>query len=190
MVAFPVQVTFHNMERSDFVEADVQKKVAELATFSDNIMSCRVVVEAPHRRRKKGKVYTVRVDLSVVGDELVVTHKGPLNHAHEDVYVAIRDAFRAAGRRLQDYEAIRRGKVKTHETPAHGKVVTLFPEYGFVETSDGQEIYFHRNSVVGAKFDSLEAGDEVRLEIVHDESAKGPQASTVVPLGKRHLVQR
>ena len=97
MVALPVQVTFRNTEHSDFIEAEVRKKAAELDRFSDRIMSCRVVVEAPHRRHQKGKLYAVRIDITLPGKEIVVTHSGPLDHAHEDAHVAIRDAFLAAG---------------------------------------------------------------------------------------------
>jgi cold shock CspA family protein len=53
-------------------------------------------------------------------------------------------------------------------------------------TTDG-EIYFHRNSVVGGAFDKIEIGDEVRFVAQYSESDEGPQASTVVPLGKHHL---
>ena len=122
------------------------------------------------------------------GEELIVGRAQPLDHAHEDVYVAIRDAFDAAGRQLEDHARRFRAQVKTHAVPLHGKVVRLFPDYGFVETSDGLEVYFHRNSVSGGAFASLEAGDEVRLVIAEGESDKGAQASTVVRLGKHHLL--
>jgi cold shock CspA family protein len=188
MVALPVQVTFRNTEHSDFIEAEVRKKAAELDRFSDRIMSCRVVVEAPNRRHQKGNLYAVRIDLTLPGKEIVVTHSGPLDHAHEDAHVAIRDAFLAATRQLEDHMRKSRGQTKTHETPIHGKVTKMFPDYGFIETSDESEIYFHQNSVVGGGFDNLNPGDEVRLVIAYDESAEGPQASTVVPIGKHHVV--
>jgi cold shock CspA family protein/ribosome-associated translation inhibitor RaiA len=188
MPALPIQVTFQNLEHSDFIEAEVRKKAEALDRFSDQIMSCRVVVEAPHAHHRKGKIYAVRIDLTVVGGELAVSHDGPLDHAHEDVHVAIRDAFLAATRQLQDYERKRQRRTKTHETPTHGKVARLFPDYGFIDVSDGSEVYFHKNSVVDGKFDKLNAGDEVRLVVAYDESAEGPQASTVVPIGKHHLV--
>ncbi len=188
MFAIPVQVTFRGMASSAAVEANIREKAEKLERFSDHLMSCRVVVEAPHRHHRKGRLYHVRIDVGVVGDELVVAHEGPLDHAHEDVYVAIRDAFDAAVRILEDYERKRSGRVKTHEVPVHGKVTRLFPDYGFVATSDGREIYFHSNSVVEDRFETLEVGDEVRLVVAYGESAQGPQASTVVPIGKHHLV--
>ena len=189
MFAIPLQITFKGMGPSEAIEANVREKAEKLERFSDHLMSCRVVIEAPHRHRQKGKLYHVCVDLSVVGGELVVTHEGPLDHAHEDVYVAIRDSFNAAIRQLEDYERKRRGKVKTHEVPVHGRIAGLSHDYGFIAISDGREIYFHRNSVIHGDFDALEDGDEVRLVIHPGEGEKGPQASTVVPVGKHHLVE-
>ena len=79
--------------------------------------------------------------------------------------------------------------MKLHAVPEHGRIARLLPERdgGFILTSDGNEIYFHRNSVTNAGFDKLEVGDEVRFVARQAESAEGPQASTVVPLGKHHL---
>lgn len=187
MVALPVQVTFRNMDHSDFIDAEVRKKAAELDRFSDRIMSCRVVVEAPHRRHQKGTLYDIRIDLTLPGKEVVVTRSGPLDHAHEDAHVAIRDAFLAATRQVEDHMRKRRGQTKAHETPTHGTIARMFPDYGFIETSDGREIYFHQNSVAGGEFKELNPGDEVRLVIAYDESPEGPQASTVVPIGKHHI---
>jgi cold shock CspA family protein len=119
--------------------------------------------------------------------EIVVDRTGPKDHAHEDVYVALRDAFEAAARRLEDDARARRGDVKTHEAPSHGEVVRLFAQegYGFIHTSDGQEVYFHKNSVPGG-FDRLAVGDEVRLEVAETEGVEGYQASTVHKIGKHH----
>jgi cold shock CspA family protein len=102
--------------------------------------------------------------------------------------VAVRDAFDAVRRQLEDHVRRRRGDVKTHDAPSHGRVASLFAErdYGFIEASDGSEVYFHRNSVVGGGFDKLAVGDEVRFSFHAEEGEKGPQASTVVAVGKHH----
>jgi len=148
------------------------------------------VIEAPERRRRKGKLYHVRVEIGVPGTELVANRHPKNKHAHEDVYVAVRDAFDAARRQLEDYGRKLSGRVKTHEAPLHGKVLRLFPYegYGFVAASDGREVYFHKNSVLRQAFDSLEVGSEVRLVVAEREGAQGPQASTVDPIGKHHIV--
>ena len=181
----PLEISFRNMDSSPAVEARIREKVAKLEQFFDRIVTCRVVVEAEHRRHHKGNLYNVRIAIGVPGDEIVVNRNGPKNHAHEDVYVALRDAFNAAGRQLEDHARKVRGDVKTHEEPLTGEVLRLFPEqdYGFVQTSDGREVYFHRHSVVDGNFDDLEPGIQVRLVLAYDESAEGPQASTVKPLG-------
>lgn len=186
----PLQITFRNMDPSPAVEAAIRERVERLERFFDRIMGCRVVVEAPHRHHHKGKLYAVRVDLTVPGAEIAVTHSGPRNHAHEDVYVAIHDAFDTTRRLLEDHARKFRGDVKTHEAPAHGKVARLFPQdgYGFIETSDGGEVYFHRNSVTGPGFGRLSVGSDVRLVVAPNDSAQGLRASTVTAAGKHHIV--
>jgi ribosomal subunit interface protein len=182
----PLEIRFHKMEPSPAAEARIREKAAELERFSDRITSCRVTVEKEHRHHRKGNLFRVGIDIGLPGKEVAVTRTGPKDHAHEDVYVAIRDAFNAAVRRLEDHVRERRGKVKAHEAPLHGTVRLVDHEggFGFVDTAEG-EVYFHRNSVVG-EFDAIEPGSEVRLEIAERESDAGWQATTVRPVGKRH----
>ncbi|MGB8275425.1 MAG: HPF/RaiA family ribosome-associated protein [Alphaproteobacteria bacterium] len=184
----PLQINFKNVDPSPTVEAKVREKVAKLEGFYDRIMGCRVVIEAPHQRGHKGKLYQVTIDITVPGGEIVVNREKRKSHAHEDIYVALRDAFNAAGRQLEDHARRVRQEVKAHEAPLHGKVLRLFPYegYGFIAASDGREIYFHRNSVVEGTFEELEAGSEVRLVVAEKEGEQGPQASTVKPVGKHH----
>jgi cold shock CspA family protein/ribosome-associated translation inhibitor RaiA len=186
----PLQITFRGMSPSPAVEAAIRERAGKLEQFFERIMSCRVVVEAPHRHKHKGKLYSVRIDLKVPRGEIAVTHSGPKDQAHQDVYVAIRDAFDSARRLLEDHAREFRGDMKTHEPPLHGKVVRLFPDrgYGFIETPDTGEIYFHQNSVTGPGFDKLKVGTEVRLTLAEGESPQGPQASTVTAMGKHHIV--
>jgi ribosomal subunit interface protein len=105
----PLQVTFRDMPPSDAVETRIREKTEKLARHYDRIMACRVVVESPQRHKHQGKLHSVRIDLTVPGAELVA------NHAQdEDVYVAIRDAFDAMTRQLEDYARRQRGDVKSH----------------------------------------------------------------------------
>ena len=199
----PLKVTFRNMPPSKAVEDNIREKAAKLDSLFDRIMRCQVIVEAPHRHHHKGKAYQVRIDLTVPGGELVINRAPPRlaaapeagieesttelaeNHepskhaAHEDVYVAIRDAFNAAGRKLQDHARRQSGAVKLHEGPPRARVAKLFPEErcGFLETPDGREIYFHGNSVLQPGFDDLDVGAEVYF--AEEQGEKGPQASTV-----------
>jgi len=110
----PLEVTFRDMDRSDAVEAAAREKAGRLERYFDRIIGCRVAIEAPHRHQQKGKLYAVRIEISVPGNVIVVSHAGPRNPAHEDVYVALRDAFAAAARRLEDHARKVRGDVKSH----------------------------------------------------------------------------
>ena len=161
----PLQVTFRNMEPSEAVEAKIRERAAKLDLFYDRLMGCRVIVEAPHGRHHQGKLYHVRVDLTVPGGELVVSREPAARHSHEDVYVAVRDAFNAAERRLADYARRQRGEVKVREVSPHARVSKLFPEegYGFIATPDGSEIYFHEHSVLDGAFSRLRVGTEVQF---------------------------
>lgn len=185
----PLQITFRHMDPSDTLEARIRQRAAELEQFFDRITACRVVVERLNHRHQQGNLFEVRVDLTVPGREIAVGRDHGVNHAHEDPLVAVRDAFDAARRALEDHARRRRGEAKVHAVPDHGRIARLLAakDCGFIVTPSGEEVYFHRNSVVGAAFDKLETGDEVRFVAQEGESPNGPQASTVVPLGKRHL---
>lgn len=106
----PLQVTWRNVEKSDAVDADIREKAAKLNEFHDHIMSCRVVVEASHKHHHKGNLYRLRIDIKVPDRELVVTRDPGDEHAHEDIYVTVRDAFDAMRRQLQEHARNRRGR--------------------------------------------------------------------------------
>jgi len=106
----PLQITIRDMEHSDALETHIRDKANKLDEYFDRIMSCRVVVEMPHKHHHQGKQFNVRIDIGVPGSEIVVNR----DHA-EDVYVALRDAFDSAKRQLEDYARKIRGDVKTHQ---------------------------------------------------------------------------
>jgi cold shock CspA family protein/ribosome-associated translation inhibitor RaiA len=178
----PLRIAFRNMEPPIGAEDEVGDRAAELERFFDRIIACSVVVEARQRRHHQGNLYHVRIELIVPDREIVVRRDPPEDHAHEDLHVAIRDAFDAARRQLQDHAREMRGDVKTHTAPMIGSIVRLFQDYGFLVTEAGDEIYLHRNAVLGRGFDKLNAGDRVRYVIHEDEGEQGAQASTVIPL--------
>jgi cold shock CspA family protein/ribosome-associated translation inhibitor RaiA len=186
----PLQLSFRNMPPSAAIESEIRDRAAKLEEFFDRITSMRVVVEAPHRHHRQGKLFHVRLDVRVPGRELVVSREPPEHHAHEDVYVAIRDAFDAARCQLEDYAREMRGAVKAHAPAPRGRIVRLDPEagHGFIVTPDGREVYFHRHSVADADFDRLCVGDEVRF--AEEPGEQGPQASTVHLAGVPHTTKR
>ena len=199
-MTLPVQITFRNMKPSEAVDARVREEVAKLETFYKGIMHCRVMVELPHRHHRSGDLYHVRIEMTVPGAELIVKREPSLqtslrqvdtekqsksyeaHAAHKDVFVVIRDAFKEARRQLQDYARRMRGQTKVHVPQPSGRVSRLFPEegYGFLRTSEGTEIYFHKNSVLHDAFNRLTIGSRVAFS--EELGEKGAQASTVRPL--------
>jgi len=174
------------MEASLAIERRIREKVEKLERFHPNITACRVTIELPNQKHQKGNLFQVRIDMEVAGSLLVADRSSSKNHAHEDVYVAIRDAFNALRRQLQDYVRVRRGEVKAHEEgPSYARVAKIFPYegFGFLTTSEGREIYFHKNSVLNDGFDRLEVGFDVRY--AEEQGENGPQASTVVLAGRQ-----
>lgn len=119
----PVQITIRDMEHSEALETRIREKAHKLDEFFNHIMSCRVVVEMPHKHHHQGKQFNVRIDIGVPGSVIVVNR----DHA-EDVYVALRDAFDAAKRQLEDYVRKVRGDVKKHEPVRTGETDNLSSE--------------------------------------------------------------
>jgi len=190
------QITFRNMETSAKLEETVLTEAGKLERFFPRIMSCRVAIEKP---KEYGRPFRVRIDLGVPGAELVVEQTPTLHAGLQDIDVerktkesephrerrdarrAIHEAFHEMRRRLQDYVRVQkpREQAKEREGLLIGKVIRLSPDegFGFLETPEGQDVYFHRNSVLGGQFDRLRVGSPVRFAVETGE--KGPQASTV-----------
>ena len=97
------QVTFRHVPPSPALEAAILEKATKLDRLCDRILTCRVVVEAPQHRHRRGNLYHLRIEVAVPGRELVVTRAPSQDHAHEDMYVVIRDAFDAMRRQLEDH---------------------------------------------------------------------------------------
>jgi ribosome-associated translation inhibitor RaiA/cold shock CspA family protein len=178
----PLEIAFHNLDTSEPLEARIRERVAKMHRMFAHINSCRVVVEVPHRSPENPLEYHVRVETRVPERELVVSRDPGDRRAHFDPYIAVRDAFDAMERQLEQYSRKVRGDVKHHPAPLQGRVLRTFHEHGFVGTNDGREIYFHRNAVLDGNFDDLETGTTVELALVHGESPMGPQATTVRPI--------
>jgi cold shock CspA family protein len=181
----PLQINFRNLERNDDIEADVRRHAEKLDEFCDDILGCRVIVERPHVHQRQGQLFQVRIDVTLPGHELIVNHSPEGAHQHENVHVAIRDAFDAMRRRIEDAVRKDRHLVKRHEEPAYGRVTQIFPtaDYGFLITPEGREVYFHRRSVLEEAFDQLDIGSEVRFS--EEEGDRGPQASSLRMVGPR-----
>lgn len=188
------QITFRNMESDARTEALILAEIEKLERYFPRLMSCRVAVEAPVR---KAVHYKVRVDLGVPGQELVVkrspslhetlagaettkkTKAAEIQRARRALGGAIKEAFVEMRRQLEDHVRVLRGDVKAHGPAPEARVIRIFPQegYGFLETQDRREVYFHRNAVLDGHFDQLRPGS--RVSYAEEEGEKGPQASTV-----------
>jgi cold shock CspA family protein/ribosome-associated translation inhibitor RaiA len=177
----PLQIAFHNMESSDMIEQLVRDRVARLEKFTDKIISCRIVIKAPHKQRT-GANLGISIDIGLPGKDVHVNNEGRIHETRADAHRVIREAFDVAERQVEEYERIIRRDVKHHENlPTYGRVLRIFPDqdYGFVETADGEDLYFHRSVVEDNAFDELTVGSEVLYQRASYESAAGPQASVV-----------
>jgi ribosomal subunit interface protein len=170
----PLQITMRHMPQSEALESRIRQKVAKLDEFHPNVTGCHVTVEEQRRHHQQGRWFNVRLAVRVPNHEIVV------NRDHdEDPYVALRDAFDAASRRLEDVARIHHGDVKAHPVPVHGAVARMFSDqgYGFIEATNGAEYYFSRENVVDPSFDRLHVGDLVQF--IAEPAAEGMQAKRV-----------
>jgi ribosome-associated translation inhibitor RaiA len=114
------RITFRNMDVSETLEQDIRARIAEAEQICNRITACNVVVEAHRRHPSGGQSFHVGVELAVPGRTIVVRRGPPTPHGHEDAYLAVRNAFDAARRQLEDHLRMARGEVKTHAAPARG----------------------------------------------------------------------
>lgn len=177
-VPFPIKIEFNNVRHSQAIEDNVRKHAEKLCKYFDRIMSCTLRIET-HRHHNKGKIFHVRIDLKVPNAELVANRALTENHAHEDVYVTIRDAFLAMTRQLKKYVHKKRGEVKHHELPHEGHILEIAPiaDYGFIETTEGRRLRFTSKSVIDYDFNRLEIG--LKVQFVEAKSNDGASVSTM-----------
>jgi len=174
------QVTFRGVEPAPHVEERIRERIAKLEEFYDRITACRVTVELPHRHGQKGEIYKIAIDIQVPGRDIVVNREPGKNHAHEDILVAVRDAFNAAQRQLEDHvRKIGGVHVKSHPGKARGTVTDLFRDeaYGFIEEGNGRRYFFRADSVTGDGWTRMEIGAPVHFTEMDGE--EGPHATAV-----------
>jgi cold shock CspA family protein/ribosome-associated translation inhibitor RaiA len=193
----PVQITFRNLEAEPGLEEYVRQQAEKLDRYYGRITSCRVMVELLGRHAR-GNRYHVRIDLGLADGELLVesepdlhagmrdvaeervTKSAELGRLHKTPRTAVLDSFKEMRRRLQDFARKQRLDVKQQAQPlALGEVVDLHPSegFGFVRTRLGRRVYFHRDAVLGGRFEMLRAGSKVRF--CEEPGDKGPHATTV-----------
>jgi len=171
----PLQITMRNMEHSAAVEQRIRDKAEKLNQYSDQIISCQIVVEQGQAHRQNGALYNIRILLTMPRKELVVT-----NNEQENLYMAIRDAFNDMVRKIEDTARKMHGDIKHHPEIIHGKIERLFDdgEFGFITTSGGDEYYFNSDSLVNHTFQYLKIGMPVQfIEKMGDEGMRACRVS-------------
>ncbi len=184
----PPQIEFQNLNPTQEIRDAIEKHVDGLEQRWGRVTACRVIVKGPGQRHRTGGLYDIHIRLALPdGREVNVEHTAAAGERRADLNFAINDAFKRARRQLQDQARRTQGQVKHHDGPPVATVTRLDPsgEFGFLETTDGQEIYFHRNSVLDDGYSRLTVGS--RVTFAEELGEKGAQASTVKPLGKHAM---
>jgi cold shock CspA family protein/ribosome-associated translation inhibitor RaiA len=183
----PVEIDFQGMTPVDRLRESIVTHVADLEQRCGRITACRVVLKAPGGHHRMG-LSEVNIRLALPnGREVNVARTAQQDERYTDIDFAINDTFKRARRRLQDHVRRMQGQVKTHEAQPIGIVIRLDPagEFGFLETADSREIYFHKNSVLNGAFSRISVG--TRVAFAEEPGDEGPQASTVRLLGKHGM---
>ncbi len=184
----PVEIEFQEMTASPAVRELIADHVKKLEQLYGRITACRIVVKGPGNRHQTGGLYDINIRLALPdGRDVNIGRTPKADERHSELPFAINDAFKRAGRRLQDSARRMEGMIKSHEGQPIGTIVRLDPagEFGFLRSSDGAEIYFHRNSVLDGEFSELAVGS--RVMFTDEIGEKGAQATTVKLLGKHGL---
>lgn len=184
----PVEIDFQGMAARPDVRDAIDRNVHQLEERFGRITAGRVVLKAPGGHHRTGGLFEINIHLVLPGGrEVNLGHTRQDDERYANIDFAISDTFKRARRQLQDRVRKLQGAIKQHEGPPVGTVVKLDPqgEFGFIETADDREIYFHRNSVLKAEFPLLTVG--ARVTYAEEEGEKGPQASTVRILRKHSL---
>lgn len=157
----PLQITLHGISPSEALQSAIRERAAKLELFESRITRCRVTVDESGQHQRKGHRFNVRIEVRAPDHKDIVASR----HSDEDVYIALRDAFDAATRRLQESgEFVSRPQA----VPAANRVGTISridkdERCGFLVTADGRQLYFREEDVVRPPFDELDAGLEVRF---------------------------
>lgn len=189
MPTVPTEISYRDVQKTDEIETLINEKVDKLEQICYNLSSCRIAIEKPQEHLRSGNPYRVRIEMNVPpGHKLVAKQESGEGEMHDNVVTVLQDVFDSAQRQLKKLVEQQHGEMKKHPRQEVQAIVKkLFQDrgYGFLETADGREFYFHKNSVLHNDFNRLEIGTGVRF--VEQEGEKGPQASSVQIVDKPSL---
>lgn len=177
----PLEVSYHGLSRTPALDELIEDHVTKLEMVCDHLMSCRIGIRQEQKRRNTANPYRIRIEMRVPPNHnIVVNHETGLKEAADDLTTGMKNAFKIAQRRLKNLVEKQLGVTKKHpeqETTALVRKIFREEGYGFLQSIDGDEIYFHRNSVINDDFDQLEVGTGVHY--LAELGEDGLQASTV-----------
>jgi cold shock CspA family protein/ribosome-associated translation inhibitor RaiA len=178
------EIAYRNVEPTQPMENQILRGLAQLERTHPRIIACRIMVEIPHPRHVRGNLYRVRIDITVPGREIVVSRDPPARRTREEARTAIREAFDLARSQLREKRERDVGRPRVPQAPLRGQVISLEEgdDYGFIQSSEGDEVYFHRTGVPDGRFDDLEVGSEVRF--VEEEVEGAIRAVSVFSVGR------
>jgi ribosome-associated translation inhibitor RaiA len=122
--SLPLQITFRHLDHSAALESRIRALVSRLEKFDAHITHCHVIVASPPRHHRHGALYDFHIEIGLPDQVLAVRHARCGAAAHKDPFVALRDAFRAVRRKLEDYRRTRRGDIKRHSRPPRRRRAT------------------------------------------------------------------
>lgn len=183
----PVQIDFRNCDEVDRYRERIETLVGDLEDQYGRLIACRVSVCGPSGHHRTGAPLEVGIHLELPGGRRIDAARTPyVDERHSDPWFAINDAFKRAGRQLRDtVEKLQWQTSKRHENGMSQGVVRMIDragDYGFLETADGREVYFHRNALKQGSFERLRKGTRVTFSA--EDGDKGPQAIVVRTLGR------
>lgn len=182
----PLELSFRGIEDKDLIEKEVRNQVVKLEKVYQHMNSCRVAIEKTQQHQQTGNPYRVRLDITVPpGHEVVVKKEPTHGNIHDPLIKSVHEAFKSARRKLKEIKEKQRNEVKSHpERQVQAFVAKIFKDdgYGFLETTTGRSIYFHRNAVLHDDFDRLEIGTGVSY--TEHMGEEGPQASSIQIIDK------
>lgn len=188
MIQTPVELALQDVAITPDIQGLIDSNVAMLEQRFGRITTCKIIIRGPGNRHQTGGLNHISIRLALpTGRDVNIGRTPKEDPRHADLAFAVNDAFKRARRQLQDHARRMQAQVKTRAEQPVGTVVRIDPagDFGFLKSSDGSEVYFHRNSVLAGGFAELSVGS--RVSYCEEIGEKGLQASTVKPLGKHAL---
>ncbi|MCF7916753.1 MAG: cold shock domain-containing protein [Candidatus Omnitrophica bacterium] len=177
----PVEISFRKIARTPEIDALIQEGIGHLERICDYIIGCKIAIEKTQKYQDRGNPYRVRIDLTVPPKHEIVAKREPSRgDMHQPLPGVIHETFEAARGQLRELVQRQRRDVKRHSLQkANGYVKKIYPDqgYGFLTNLKGEDVYFHKNSVLHDDFKRLVEGVGVRYN--HEMGQKGPQASSL-----------